>query len=114
MNKQDWERLTFGERAWKLGLIMRYMNNEELYYESGWLYIWPDGELYSMCLEDFRDEENYRELERSFISHYSNKEYHGDGLFSCKGVPTEVVDAAHYWDEVLGLEPIEVIKPRWL
>lgn len=114
MTKQDGERLSFGERAWKLGLIMQYMNNEEAYYGSGWLYIWPDGESYPMCLEDFRDEEFYKELEESFIRHYSDKEYHGDGLFASKGVPIEVLDVAHYWDEVLGLPPIEEIKISWL
>ena len=109
MNKQDWDRLTNGEKAWKLGLVMQYMNDEEAYY-SGWLYIWPDGESYSACLEDFRDEEMYKDLERSFIGHYSDKESHDAGLYSCRGVPVEVIDVAHFWDEQLGLKPIEVVK----
>ena len=110
MNKQEWNRLTNGEKAWKLGLIMRYMNDESAYYESGWLYIWPDGETYDACLDDFADEENYKDLEESFRAHYSDEESHDAGLYSHRGVPTEVVDAAHFWDEQLGLSPIKIIK----
>lgn len=110
MNKEDWNRLTNGEKAWKLGLIMMYMNHEGAYYESGWLYIWPDGEDYRTCLDDFENEESYQDLERSFRAHYSDEEYHDGGLYSCRGVPTEVIDAAHFWDEELGLKPIEIIK----
>jgi len=109
MTKEQWNRLTFGERAWKLGLVMQYMNDEEAYY-SGWLYIWPDGETYISCLEDFRDEESYKELEESFIRHYSEKEAHEAGLFSRRGVPVEVIDIAHFWDDQLGLPHIEEIK----
>ena len=110
MTEQEWNRLTRGEKAWKLGLIMMYMNNEEAYYSSGWLYIWPDGEDYQGCLVDFEDEELYQDLERSFRAHYSDKEYHADGLYSHRGVPTEVVDVAHFWDKKLGLTPIEIVK----
>ena len=110
MTEQEWNRLTRGEKAWKLGLIMMYMNNEEAYYSSGWLYIWPDGEDYQGCLVDFEDEELYQDLERSFRAHYSDKEYHADGLYSHRGVPTEVVDVAHFGDKKLGLTPIEIVK----
>lgn len=105
----DWDRLTNGEKAWKLGLIMQYMNDEEAYY-SGWLYIWPDGESYQACLDDFRDDESYKELEESFIAHYSDLEAHDAGLYSHKGVPTEVIDAAHYWDNRLNLKEILILK----
>lgn len=109
MTHEDWNKLLNGEKAWKLGQIMRYMNDEEAYY-SGWLYIWPDGETYQDCLIDFEDEESYKDLEKSFIQHYSDEESHDAGLYSHKGVPNEVIDAAHYWDSVLGLKLIEVIK----
>lgn len=109
MTKEDWDRLPNGEKAWKLGLVMQYMNDEEAYY-SGWLYIWPDGESYSACLEDFRDDESYADLEESFKHHYSDPEAHEAGLYSCRGVPTEVVDVARFWDKELGLPEIEVIK----
>ena len=109
MTKEQWNSLTNGEKAWKLGLVMKYMNNEEAYY-NGWLYFWPDGESYEQCLDDFRDDESYKELEEVFINHYKYEEYHNDGLFDSKGVPSEVVDVAHFWDKELGLKPIEVIK----
>lgn len=114
MTKQQWDKLPYYIRAWKLYLIMYYLNDESAYY-SGWLYIWPDGETYEQCIDDFNDKESYDELERSFIGHYSDEEVHEGGLFSSKGVPEEVVEAAHMWDKQLGLEPIEVIKPSsWL
>lgn len=109
MTHEEWLELDNGEKAWLLGQIMRYMNDEEVYY-SGWLYIWPDGETWEACMEDFEDDESYKDLERSFIGHYSEKEAHDAGLYSHKKVPTSVVKAAHYWDERLGLKPIEVIK----
>ena len=106
----DWEKLPYWERAWRLGQIMIYMNNEEAYYNSGWLYIWPDGETQSGCKDDFDNEESYKDLERSFRNHYSDAEYHGDGLYGFKGVPLQVVEDAHLWDKILNLKPIEVIK----
>ena len=109
MNKEEWEKLTYGERAWLLGEIMIYLNDESGYY-SGWLYIWPDGENWEQCMDDFGDEESYKELEEAFIPRYSDEEIHEAGLYSRKPIPTAVVDAAHYWDSVLGLEPIELIK----
>ena len=105
MNQQQWDNLSFGEKAWKLGLVMKYMNNKEAYY-SGWLYIWPDGETYDECLSDFEDEGSYIDLELSFKAHY--KEYHEDGLYSHKRVPSEILEVAHFWDNKLGLEPIKV------
>jgi len=113
MTEQEWENLDNYQKAWKLGLIMQYMNDEDAYYESGWLYIWPDGETYQECMYDFQDEESYKELERSFIGHYSEPEYHEGGLFASKGVPKEVLEAAHYWDQRLGLEPIKEVKISW-
>ena len=109
MTNQEWNKLGNGEKAWKLGLVMQYMNDEDAYY-SGWLYVWPDGETYRECLDDFDEDESYQDLERSFINHYSDKECHEGGLYSNKGVPSEVVDIAHYWDKRLGLDPIVVLK----
>ena len=82
MTNEEWNKLTNGEKAWKLGMIMMYMNNEDAYYSSGWLYIWPDGERYEECMSDFENEESYKELEESFIRHYGYKEYHDAGLYS--------------------------------
>lgn len=108
MTQQDWDKLTPGEKAWKLGLVMSYMNDEEAYYSSGWLYIWPDGETYRACLDDFEEEEWYQDLENSFKRIYSDKEYHEGGLYSHKGVPTEVREIANFWDSKLGLTPIKI------
>ena len=109
MTKQEWNKLSYGEKAWKLNLIIAYMNDEEAYY-SGWLYIWPDGESYAECLLDFAEKSSYQDLEKSFKYHYSRKSSHKAGLFSSKGVPQEVVEVAHFWDKKLGLEPITVLE----
>ncbi len=112
MKEQDWKKLPYYRRAWLLGMIMHYMNDEDAYYNSGWLYIWPDGETYDQCIEDFNTKESYTDLEGSFIRRYRLKEYHKAGLFSSKQIPDEVIEAAHFWDDKLGLPHIEVIKPR--
>lgn len=93
------------DKAWMLNLIISNMNNEEAYY-GGWLYIWPDGESKEECLWDFGDEESYKELEDTFIRKY--KAYHEDGLYG-KYLTQEIIDAAHEWDNKLGLSPIEVL-----
>lgn len=109
MTEEKWNLLSNGEKAWMLNQIISTMNNEEAYYD-GWLYIWPDGESYEQCLEDFAEDENYNELEAEFIYRYSCDDYHEDGLFSSKGVPEEIIEAAHFWDNKLGLSPIKVVK----
>lgn len=111
MNEQEWNELTNAEKAWMLGCIMSNMNDERVYYFSNWLYIWPDGETWEACMEDFEDDEAYKELEDSFIRHYSDEEYHEGGLYSSKKIPTTVIKAAHFWDEQLGLKLIEIIPP---
>ena len=110
MTDEEWEELEYYERAWKLGLIMMYMNDEEAYYGSGWLYIWPDGEKWEECVSDFGTKEAYKELEDSFKRIYGFEEYHENGLYSHRGVPKSVIKDAHYWDQKLGLSPIEIIK----
>ena len=109
LKEEEWNDLTNGEKAWMLGQIMAHMNDEEAYY-SGWLYIWPDGETWEQCMDDFGDDESYDELERSFINHYSDKEAHEAGLYSHKDIPKSIIKAAHYWDEHLGLDRIVVLK----
>ena len=106
MNQEQWNKLKNYDKAWRLGQIMMHMNDEGAYY-SGWLYIWPDGEDYEQCKWDFRNEESYKDLERSFIGHYSHKSSHKAGLYKA---PEQVIEDAHFWDEKLGLEPIENIK----
>ncbi len=105
---ETWDKLPCYDRAWRLNEIISHMNDEEAYY-GGWLYIWPDGETYSQCVEDFDTEENYKELEESFIRRYSDQEFHEAGLYSFKTVPQQVVEDAHMWDEVLNLSPIKIL-----
>lgn len=107
------DEINYGEKAWKLNKIMMGMNNEGAYYDSGWLYIWPDGETYEDCLEDFKDKEDFDELEALFISIYSyhddedeENNYHDDGLYN---VDQETIDLAHEYDAKLGLDPIQVL-----
>ena len=112
MTWEQWLELDYHDRAWRLAQIMSFMNNEDAYY-SGWLYIWPDGETYEACRDDFDNEESYMELENAFIDYYADKEFHNDGLFFSKKVYNSIVDDAHMWDEHLGLKPINVLTPNW-
>lgn len=109
MSEEDWNDLSNGEKAWMLGQIMMKMNDEEAYYSS-WLYIWPDGETWEACMDDFESDEAYQELERSFIDNYSDEEAHDAGLYSHEDIQKSIIKASHYWDKRLGLKPIVVLK----
>lgn len=107
------ENVNYGHKAWVLNEIISSMNNEGAYYESGWLYIWPDGETEEECDDDFGDYDSFKDLEDEFISIYKyhddedeESNYHDDGLYN----PTrEAVEIAHEYDKKLGLEPIQVL-----
>lgn len=99
------DAIPYGVWAWKLNEIISGMNNEEAYFDSGWLYIWPDGETKQEANEDFGDKESYQELENLFIKVY--KAYHRDGLYN---VTPDVLDYAHKWDKKLGLAEIQDVK----
>lgn len=110
-NKTKW-----WEKAWLLNQIISFMNDEEAYYSSGWLYIWPDGETKEQCKEDFGDEDDYLELESAFTEIYSDNEYHDAGLYFPERADVSadekqaIIDAAHEWDNKLGLSPVDIIK----
>ncbi len=95
-------KLPYHVLAWKLNEIIASMNHEGAYYDSGWLYIWPDGETQEDCREDFNDKESYEELRELFEKVY--KRYHKDGLYTSD---QRIVDYAHAVDQKLGLEPIQ-------
>ena len=113
------DKVDYGHKAWLLNEIISSMNDETAYYDTEWLYIWPDGESYEECIEDFGDKQSFKELENTFLSIYQYNDaedgedpedaeynFHRDGLYS----PTqEAVDLAHQYDRKLGLSPIKVI-----
>lgn len=115
----DAKGINYGHKAWVLNQIISSMNDETAYYDTEWLYIWPDGESYEDCIEDFGDKQSFKELENLFISIYKYNDaeegedpedaeynFHRDGLYN----PTqEAVDLAHQYDRKLGLSPIQVI-----
>ena len=109
MDDKSWQALLNGEKAFLLGEILRHINDEEAYYEE-WLYYYPDGASVEDCFEYFGENAAYQELEQVFIRIYSNKEYHDSGLFSSTLVPSQVVKAAHYWDNRLNLTSIVVYE----
>lgn len=41
------------KEAWLMGQVIQAMNNEEAYYDSGWLYYWPDECDYDECVDTF-------------------------------------------------------------
>lgn len=98
---------SYAEKAWELNEIVEAMNDEEAYYGSGWLFIWPDGERREDCDDDFGDKESYEELEDLFKEIYADEEYHEGGLFTNN---ERIAANAHEWDKILGLSPIQVIK----
>lgn len=106
MTIENWCELEYYERAFMLGRLMSYMNNEDAYYYTDWLYIWPDGETFEGCVDDFGDKESYDELEKTFIRIYGDEEYHDDGLFSFSHIAKSILDVAHMFDNALGLKPI--------
>ena len=95
-------KLPYHVLAWKLNEIIASMNNEEAYYDSGWLYIWPDGESKEDCEWDFNTKDAYEELRQLFEKVY--KEYHDDGLYTNN---PDILEYAHKVDAKLGLEPIQ-------
>ena len=114
------EEINYGHKAWVLYQIISSMNDETAYYDTEWLYIWPDGETEKECDEDFGDKESFKELEDTFKSIYkynsadeegvdpeeAEYNFHRDGLYN----PTkEAVQVAHEYDKELGLEPIKVL-----
>ena len=113
------DNVDYGHKAWLLNEIISSMNDETAYYDTEWLYIWPDGESYEECIEDFGDKQSFKELENTFLSIYQYNDaedgedpedaeynFHRDGLYN----PTqEAVDLAHQYDRKLGLSPIKVL-----
>lgn len=94
----------YAQLAWGLNQIISSMNNEEAYFGC-WLNLWPDGESWEDCKNDFSNAEDYQELEDLFVKVYET--YHDDGLFEAT---LETVQAAHAWDNTLYLDPIENIE----
>ena len=92
---------TYGEKAFWLNEIIAHMNNEEAYYSSGWLYIWPDGTNSNDVDDYFGTPEAYEELENLFKKVY--RRYHRDGLYSSKGIGEDLLKRAHEWDDKLEL-----------
>lgn len=112
--------INYGHKAWVLNQIISSMNDETAYYDTEWLYVWPDGETEKECEDDFGDEESFKDLEDTFLSIYqynsaeeegttpedAEYNFHRDGLYN----PTkEAVELAHEYDKKLGLEPIQVL-----
>ena len=115
----DAKDINYGHKAWVLNQIISSMNDETAYYDTEWLYTWPDGETEQECDDDFGDKESFEDLERTFLSIYQYNDaeegenpedaeynFHRDGLYN----PTrEAVEVAHEYDKKLGLEPIKVL-----
>lgn len=95
-------KLSYGELSWKMGEVISAMNNEDAYFDSGWLYIWPDEQTEEECLENFGDKESYDDLKAMFKKVYT--EYHEDGLYTKK---KRIVDFAHEMDKKFNLPPIK-------
>lgn len=92
--------------AWLMNKVISSMNNESAY--MSWIYLWPDGETFELCQEDFgENEENFNELVKKFERLY--KKYHNDGLYLRKE-DNEIIEFAEQMDSKFGLEPIEIIK----
>lgn len=98
------------EDIWAMNEVLTYMNNEEAYYGTGWLYIFEDGcsydELKDYLSGEYGDPDDlYQDYLEEF--EYIYNYYHEDGLYDA---PRRVEEYANTWDKKLGLEPIENIK----
>ena len=96
---------TNGKDAWMMGQVIQYMNDETAYFDSGWLYLWPDGESEEECYEDFSDQEDYEDLKNKFERVY--RRFHSGGLYDA---PADVEAYAHEVDKRLGLKPIDNLQ----
>lgn len=96
----------YAEEAWLMNRVISSMNNEEAYYGS-WLYYWPDECDKEECAFTFNDKESFEELKAVFERVY--KEYHEDELFDAD---EETLEYARKQDRLLGLRPIQNLKPR--
>ena len=85
-----------------MGEVISAMNNEDAYFDSGWLYIWPDEQTEEACLKNFNDKESYDDLKAIFKEVYTD--YHEDGLYTKK---KRIVDFAHEMDKKFKLPPIK-------
>lgn len=101
------KKLPYGVLAWQLNEIISAMNDEGAYYESGWLYIWPDGATRQDAIDSFSTKEDYEELEDLFKRVY--KRYHRSGLYK---VSDKVLERAHQWDKKLGLSQITDVNDK--
>lgn len=102
-------KIPYGELAWRMGEVMKAMNDEEAYYNSGWLYSWPDGMSKEDCLIDFADRDSYYDLKRVFRHIYSDEEYREGGLYTDD---VNVINYAREFDREFGLKPIEILHDK--
>ena len=100
----------YAEDVWAMNEVLTYMNNEEAYYGTGWLYLYADGCSYDE-LKDYLSGEygEPNELYQEYVDEFEHiyNYYHEDGLYDA---PRKVEEYANAWDKKLGLEPIENIK----
>ena len=78
------------DRAWKMNQVISAMNNEEAYYDSGWLYTWVDGSDFQDAVEYFSDDESFKELEDLYLEVF--KDYYEDGWYNLNKVESNVKD----------------------
>lgn len=87
------KKISNAKQAWKMNQVILAMNNEDAYYGSGWLYVWPDGSDYSECLEYFSDDESFKELRTLYRDVF--KDYYKDGLYNPEKVGPDALEFAN-------------------
>jgi len=87
------KKISNAKQAWKMNQVISAMNNEDAYYGSGWLYVWPDGSDYSECLEYFGDDESFKELRTLYREVF--KDYYKDGLYNPEKVGPDALEFAN-------------------
>jgi hypothetical protein len=97
------KNLQNAKEAWKMGQVISAMNDEEAYYGSGWLYLWPDECSYEECLDTFSDDDSYfEELKDAYYKIF--KRHHKDGLYNPERKGPDTIDFANETLKKLNIE----------
>lgn len=107
------EKLSHSKEAWLMNKVISSLNNEEAYYGSGWLYIWPDECSYEECEDYFSDEESFDELHNLYLRVF--KRYYKDGFYNHGYIDKDFLDYVKETMTKLNIEgePKETKEKVW-
>lgn len=107
------EKLSHAKEAWLMSKVISSLNNERAYYDSGWLYIWPDECSYEECEEYFSDDDSFDELHNLYLRVF--KRYYKDGFYDYGYIDKDFLDYVKETMTKLNIEgePKETKEKLW-